>query len=186
MDLGFFDIFKNAKFNILMLSIATAGWILYVIGKVDDIFFVVTLICSLYCIYAFIVAVYKWGKEKYISIQKGKRIRRQQEQIDKDANQRLKILVHRMYYGLTEENRKLLKLLVSQGKQDSFYPNVRHYEATQDILNAIYHCEFTAQYQYGYDRIHCIEIEQHPADIIVTINPALIEIINEDENEQNQ
>ena len=183
MDLGFFDIFKNAKFNILMLSIATAGWILYVIGKVDDIFFVVTLICSLYCIYAFIVAVYKWGIEKYNRWQKQRKENKRYQQQKLAEEKQREIDIFRMYDGLKEENKNLLALLILKGKEDQFNPNIKHFEYELNLHNMAIRAENISRihrYRDGSGGIACIEVKQNGDSFYVNINPILLKLINED------
>lgn len=183
MDLGFFDIFKNAKFNILMLSIAAAGWILYVIGKVDDIFFVVTLICSLYCIYAFIVAVYKWGIEKYNRWQKQRKEKERYQQQKLAEEKQREIDIFRMYDGLKEENKNLLALLILKGKEDQFNPNIKHFEYELNLHNMAIRAENISRihrYRDGSGGIACIEVKQNGDSFYVNINPILLKLINED------
>ena len=186
MDWGFLDIFKNANFNILMLSAAVTGWILYAFGIYEDISFAVAVFCSLYCIFAFVYFVFNRWQDELNRTQEEQRVLQQRRQEAEENDRRFRILVYTMFNGLTEDNKKLLKLLVSQGKRDKFRSNVKHYETTQDNFNLTFQAQAIAQCQYGLDYFCFIEIDQHPADIVVTIDSTLMEIINEYGDKQNQ
>ena len=169
------DIFKNANFNILMLSLAGTGWILYILEKYEDVAFVVALICSMYCVFAFIVAMYNWAKTSFYRTQERKNMERRFKEEEDRKNYIHQAMVYRMFYGLTEEHRNILRTVVLQGRDDEFNCNVKHFDNTPENRNILFWARSIATInQTPYNRIQYITIDEHPADIVVTMQKMLL------------
>ena len=175
--------FKNANFNILMLSIATAGGIAYAIGKNDDTFFFIVLTCSLYCVFAFIFSVYKWGKEEYNRWQKQRKENKRYQQQKLAEEKQKEIDIFRMFDGLQKENKNILAWLILEGKKDDYSPNIRHFEYEMRQYSTARQAENISKihrYRDGSGGIACIEVKQNGDSFYVDIDPILLKLINQD------
>ena len=175
--------FKNANFNIMMLSIATAGGISYAKGKSNDIFFVIVLTCSLYCFFTFVYAVSKWGKEKYNRWQKQRKENKRYQQQKLAEEKQREIDIFRMYDGLQKENKNILAWLILEGKEDKFNSNIKHFEYESNLHNMAIRAENISKihrYRDGSHGIACIGIKQNGDSFYVDIDPILLKLINQD------
>lgn len=170
-----------------MLSLAGTGWILYMLEEYEDIAFVVALICSLYCIFAFLVAAYKGVKNSYYRTQELKNRKKKLKEKEEEEKYIHKALVYRMFYGLTEEHRNILRAVVLQGSNDNFHCNVKHFDNTPTNRDILFRARSIATINpTSYNRIQYITIEEHPVDIVVIIKQPLFEVISEDVSKKHK
>ena len=178
MDWGFLDIFKKAEFNSLMLSIAVSGGFMY-FSHIDSIIFGLFSIASVYCLIRFVVYCYiniasHIDTKRYEAQQK-----RDKENKEKEYEEKRRIEITRMFYGLSDSNKFVLASLLLKGDKDSYNYNVLHYpKYGNDSVNisTARHISMINRTSYG-SGDYCISTQDYTDTMTVTIDPILYGLI---------
>ena len=179
MDWGFLNIFKNANFNILMLSVAVTGWIilllLYALGVFVSIswalfcFLAAIMFSSVYCILLYIKTD---GRTKYKNWKKHRKYKMQR-----------KIEISRMFNGLQENNRNQLAYWVLAGKEDEYQDHVMHFDFDINLYHQAFRTrDISKIYREsdGSGGVACIGVNRAGDSFYMDIDPILLKLINKD------
>lgn len=179
MELDFFNIFKRAEFNTLMLSLAIAAWILHFFVFRDILILGGAIMSTAYCIIRFIVFSY----QNLFAMYENKKSKDQNAKEKKEKEANLKAIremeISRMFIGLAEEKKKRLASILLKGERDEYNYNMLHFNKYSQDINTLSTAQATTNiFRGAYDEgVHTIELKYFTDTIAVVIDPCLYDMI---------
>ena len=180
MEWDIFNIFKKADFISFMLSLAISAWLLFYIGSDNIVILIVlglALLSSSYVVIRFIVYCYQKIQDR-IKLNKA---RNEKELKRKQDREREEIEITRMFYGLSDENKRLLSYIILKGEKDKYSDNILLFPKYSEESSRISQAQYISQIfrdNMGYGQ-ECITTKLYTDSIAAIIDPVLFTLIRQ-------
>lgn len=185
------EFLKKAEFNSFMIALAIGATAFYL--KIDthpynEIAFFTAIVASSYCIIRLVVFCFNKIKKKCELKREEEKKNLAKRRREEQEQKFLSIEISRMFDGLTEDDKEKLAYIINKGKGDKYSPNVLHYSRNDyELTNLISQAEATCRiFRTGYRHVYdpyggqpCITITNYTNSITITIEPYLLELIKQ-------
>jgi len=175
MEWEFFNIFKKAEFNTLMLSIAITGWILHFFIFTNILVLGSAILSTSYCFIRFTVFAY----HIISNIFEDMRRKEQNEKDKKEKETNREVEISRMFMGLSEDKKKRLAYILLKGKKDEYNSHMLHFQKNNQDPNTLTIAQATTNiFRSAYNEgVHTIELKYFTDTIALDIEPFLFVLI---------
>ena len=185
------EFLKKAEFNSFMLALAIGATAFYF--KIDthpynEIAFFTAIVASSYCIIRLVVFCFNKIKKKCELKREEKKKELARKRKEEQEQKILSIEISRMYDGLTKDDKETLTFVINNGKEDKYNLNVLHYSRDDyPSINLINKIEAMCRIYRDnnrsvfdpFDGQPCIIISYYTGSITLTIEPHLLDLIRQ-------